>query len=89
MKTKIFFEISLKEFFYYRYVDDMFMIVPADMSETRFLNYLNSLDSHLKFTLENEMKTKLNFMDVTIYKQNNKIITSWYRKSSNTLNFTS
>ena len=34
------------------------------------------------------MQEKLNFLDVTIFKQNNKIITSWYRKSSNTLNFT-
>ena len=50
---------------------------------------MNSLDPHLKFTMENEMQEKLNFLDVTISKQNNKIITSWYRKSSNTLNFTS
>ena len=28
------------------------------------------------------------YMDVLIRKQNNEIITSWYRKPSNTLNFT-
>ena len=39
--------------------------------------------------MENEMQEKLNFLDVTICKQNNKIITSWFRKSSNTLNFNS
>ena len=43
------------------------------------LNYLNILDSHLKFTMENKMQ-KTYFLDVTICKQNKKIITSWYRK---------
>ena len=65
------------------------MIIPSDISEPKFLNYLNSLDPHVKFTMENEMQEKLNFLDVTICKQNNKIITSWLRKSSNTLNFNS
>ena len=48
----------------------------------------NSLDPFLKFTLETETQNKLNFLDVLIRKENNKIITSWYRKPSNTLNFT-
>ena len=65
------------------------MINPQDISKTKFLNYLNSFDPHLIFTMEIEMQGKLNFLDVTICKQNNKIITSWYRMSSNTLNFTS
>ena len=65
------------------------MIIPSDISETKFLNYLNSLDPHLKFTMEKEMQETLNFLDVTIYKKNNKIIISWFRKSWNTLNFTS
>ena len=48
----IFIDISLKQFFYYRYVDDIFMIIPADVSEIKLLNYLNSLDPYLKFTME-------------------------------------
>ena len=35
-----------------------------------------------------EMQDKLNVLDVTICKQNNKIISIWYRKSSSTLSFT-
>ena len=65
------------------------MIIPANISETNFIKYLNSIDPYLKFTMENEIQEKLNFLDVTICKHNNRIITSWYRKSSNTLNFTS
>ena len=84
----IFIDIPLKKFFYYRYVDDIFMIIPSNISEKVFLNYLNSLDPFLKFTMETETQNKLNFLDVLIRKENNKIITSWYRKPSNTLNFT-
>jgi hypothetical protein len=65
------------------------MIMPADIPETTLLNYLNPLDPHLKFTMETEIQEKLNFFDVTIQRENENIITSWYRKSSNTLNFTS
>ena len=64
------------------------MIILANITETKFLNYLNSLNPHLKFIMETEMQGKLN-LDVTICKQNNKIITSWHRMSTNTLNFTS
>ena len=38
--------------------------------------------------METETKNKLNFLDVIIRNQNYEIITSWYRKPSNTLNFT-
>ena len=64
------------------------MIIPSNISEKVCLNYLNSLDPLLKFTMETETQNKLNFLDVLIRKENNKIITSWYRKPSNTLNFT-
>ena len=52
------------------------------------MNYLSSLDPFFKFTMETETQNKLNFLDVLIRKENTKIITSWYRKPSNTLNFT-
>ena len=65
------------------------MIISADISDTKFLNYLNSLEPHLKFSMKMEMQERLEFLFLTICKQNNKIITSWYRKSLNTLNFIS
>ena len=39
-----------------RYADDIFMIIPADVSEMELLNYLNSLDPHLKFIMERKFK---------------------------------
>ena len=80
-------DISLNKFFYYRYVDDIFLVIPADVSKMELLNYLNSLDPHLKFTMKTEIQEKLHFLDVSIRRKNNKIVTIWYRKSSNTLNF--
>ena len=38
--------------------------------------------------MEKKIQGKPNFLDVTIRKENNKIISSWYMKASNTLNFT-
>ena len=64
------------------------MIIPSNIFDIECLNYLNSLDPVLKFTMESEIQIKLNFLGVLIRKENNKIITSWYRKPSNTLNFT-
>ena len=57
----IFIDISLKQFFYYRYVDDIFMIISENVSEIKLLNYLNSLDPYLKFTMEAEIQDKLKF----------------------------
>ena len=64
------------------------MIIPSNISKKVCLNYLYSLDPFLRFTIKTETQNKLNFLDVLIRKENNKIVTSWYRKPSNTLNFT-
>ena len=47
----------------------------------------NKFHKNLKFTIEHEQNNKLNFLDVLISKNNGQIITSWYRKPSNTLMF--
>ena len=47
------------------------------MSETKLLNYLNSLDPYLKFTMETKVQEKLNFLDVSIRRDKKKIITGW------------
>ena len=74
--------------FYYRYVDDIFLIVTKNLDENLILATFNDLHHKLKFTLEKEVNAKLNFMDVSVENVDFKIITKWYRKLSNTLNFT-
>jgi len=55
--------------FYFRYVDDIAMAIPADSLEIT-LNIFNSLHPRLQFTAEigGEM---LNFLDIAIIKNNN------------------
>jgi len=64
---------------YYRYVDDIFMIIPA----TKLLSVLdvfNNYHPRLKFTYEVEVNNNLNFLDVSVIRMNGKLITNWFRK---------
>ncbi|KYN09170.1 hypothetical protein ALC57_18725 [Trachymyrmex cornetzi] len=66
--------------FYYRYVDDICMVVtPSDIDA--LLQAFNSFHPRLQFTIEIG-GDKLEFLDVTIFKLNSKLIFDWYRKPS-------
>ena len=78
----------LKILFYYRFVDDIFVILPEDIDENVFLNNFINFHKNLKFTFEKEVNGTLSFLDVSISKNNERLLTSWYRKPSNTLTFT-
>ncbi|KAK9889327.1 hypothetical protein WA026_004603 [Henosepilachna vigintioctopunctata] len=47
------------------------------------LKEFNNVHPLLKFTMEEETQMKLNFLDMTIIRQNNTILTKWYRKKQN------
>jgi len=64
--------------FYFRYVDDIALAIPSD-SINRVVNVFNNLHPRLQFTLE-VGGDKLNFLDVTIIKNNNKLEFNWYHK---------
>jgi len=64
--------------FYFRYVDDILMAIPSD-SINNILNIFNNLHPRLQFTLEIG-GDKINFLDVTIIKNNNKLEFNWYHK---------
>ena len=74
--------------YYYRYVDDIFVIANKSVNTNNVLEYFNSIDSNIKFTLENENDNKLNFLDITVIRQESGFETRWYRKKSNTCRFT-
>ena len=50
--------------FYYRFVDDIFVILPENVDENELLRVFNNFPKHLRFTLEHEQNDKLNFLDV-------------------------
>ena len=72
--------LHFKPKFYRRYVDDTFILFSDPSHIPLFLNYLNSQHPNIKFTCENEAENQLNFLDVTVYRKDNKFETSVYRK---------
>ena len=52
-----------------------------------FISKINKFDSNLKFTFEIENNNKINFLDILIFRINDKYFTRWYRKTSNTYTF--
>ncbi|XP_018375985.1 PREDICTED: uncharacterized protein LOC108769469 [Trachymyrmex cornetzi] len=74
--------------FYVRYVDDIAMGAPFDKT-SKILEVFNSFHPRLQFTLEIGGK-RLNFLDITIIKNNQSLEFDWYHKptySGRYLNF--
>jgi len=69
------FDISV----YYRYVDDIFTIVPRTEIDT-ILSTFNSFHQRLQFTHEIENNNVINFLDTTVIRCGGKLLTNWYLK---------
>ena len=65
---------------YRRYIDDTFLFFKSASHIPKFLHYLNSKHSSIKFTCDVETNSKLNFLDILIHNNLNKFETSVYRK---------
>ena len=77
--------------FYKRYVDDCLLAIPKGR-EQQILDTFNSFHHKLKFTIEIEENAQINFLDLTLIRENNRIYTKWYTKtvaSGRYLNFNS
>ncbi|KAM0737118.1 hypothetical protein ACS0PU_000211 [Formica fusca] len=65
--------------FYFRYVDDISLAVPASyLNHT--LHTFNSFHPRLQFTVEIGEENKLNFLDITMIVKTSRLIFDWYRK---------
>ena len=70
-----------------RYVDDVFSIIPKDNRDT-MLQYLNSIDPHIKFTIEQPNKEGgIPFLDSFPKPKGEGISVSVYRKPTHTDRF--
>jgi hypothetical protein len=70
---------------YFRYVDDILIIynnMESNIHEV--LNDFNQITPKLVFTLEEEINHKINFLDITIQREQHHITTSIYRKPTTT-----
>lgn len=84
-------KLDFKPLFYYRYVDDIITCIPRSKVQN-MLDTFNSFHPRLQFTSELEKDRSISFLDVLLIRDNNKIISNWYRKptfSGRFLNFNS
>ena len=77
------FKIVLSEFkpvIYRRYVDNTFLLFRLKHHIEKIRNYLNRQQKNIKFTSETENENCIPFLDIKITRDNNKFMTSVYRK---------
>jgi hypothetical protein len=70
---------------YYRYVDDILIIYntrTTNINDT--LTEFNALHPKIHFTIETEMNSMLNYLDLTITNRENKLTYGIYRKPTTT-----
>jgi len=79
-----------KEILYYkRYVDDILIICNQHKTnEQDILNQVNNIDKQLQFKLPTEESNIINYLDLTVYRNNNNIDPRIYRKPTGTNNIT-
>ena len=71
---------EFKPVIYRRYVDDTFLLFRSKHHIEKFRNYLNRQHKNIKFTSETENENSISFLDIKITRDNNKFMTSVYRK---------
>jgi hypothetical protein len=76
--------LTNRPFFYRRYVDDIIAFFNNPNEANIFLEQLNSISNHIKFTKEDENNNKIVFLDVELQKTPNGLQTAWHRKNTNT-----
>ena len=67
---------------YKRYLDDTFLLFENADQVDKFLQYLNAQHPNIKFTKEMEREGSLSFLDILITKDDNKFVTSVFRKKT-------
>lgn len=68
---------------WYRYVDDVIVIVPKTTNINNKLRMLNNVNSNIQFTIEEEKDGKLPFLDTMIWRSDAVAKFSVYRKNTN------
>jgi hypothetical protein len=72
---------------YFRYVDDILVIYnDTDTNLKNVLNLFNNLSPKLKFTVETEIDRKLNYLDLSITRNQDNLKFNIYRKPTTTDN---
>ena len=79
-EARIFKKLKFKPIIYTQYVEDIFTIIPTDKIQ-EFVDVFNSVEDSIKFTSEIEIDRILNYLDLSLIKdENGNIRTTWYKK---------
>ena len=74
----------LKPLVWWRHIDDIFMMcIHGEEELKKFLNTLNCYHPTIKFTAQYS-RAKINFLDVTVMKKSNQLVTDLYVKPTDT-----
>ena len=68
--------------FWKRYVDDTITFIKTGSAE-HILSILNSFHPNIEFTYETEVNSKLTFLDILLLREGQNILTTVYRKVTN------
>ncbi len=60
---------------WFRYVDHVFSIIKKHALDS-FHNLLNSIDPDINFTIEHEQDGRLSFLDISVSRNNGRLITN-------------
>ena len=73
---------DFKSVFYRRYVDDIFALLSSPDHADKFKEYLSSKHPNINVSIEKEKDSCLPFLDVNIFRKNEKFATNVYRKKT-------
>ena len=68
------------ELVWYRYLDDVFVVIPNTVDVDNFLLKLNCLVPFIKFKIEKENNNSLPFLDMLVIRNNHRPLFKIYRK---------
>ena len=68
--------------YYKRYVDDIFVLFNKPEHGQFFLEYINKKHKNMRFLIETETNRSLSFLDVKIFRENDKFVTSVFKKGT-------
>ena len=76
-------KLNYNVIFFKRYIDDCLLAIPEDKL-TQILTDFNNFHPKLQFTAEAKKNNKINFLDLTIIRNenNNVLQTKWYTKET-------
>lgn len=63
-----------------KFMDDIITAIPADQIQ-QSLNIMNQFNPKIQFTVETENNNSVPFLDILVIRENNRLLSDWYRKS--------